>query len=217
VTLKSTDLLSPPPLSPHINRSPLSGPPTEEPNPWLAHASKSGTKVSKKVNEVVVSKDSKAMDKSKNKLKKLALKKRDEQERAKDDAVVEISLDTVLTSSSTTLPSSSKTPLPTQNSSLANGKGANINPALDEDDSDDSEANLEIDAQEQALDLKGKRKANGIKPFQQRDLVALAFAGDNVVSVCPTLPDILQKVADPLAEFRGGKTSRNRVRCSARS
>ncbi|KIM35627.1 hypothetical protein M413DRAFT_449671 [Hebeloma cylindrosporum] len=185
VTLKSTDLLSPPPSSPQVKRSPLSGPPAEEVNPWLAQASQSAAKVSKKANEVVVSKDSKAMDKSKNKLKKLALRKGDEQEKAKDDAVVEISVDTILASSSTTVLSSSKAPPPplaTQKAKLTNGKGAGKNLTGDEDDSEDSDANLEIEAQEQALDLKGKGKANGIKAFEQRDLVALAFAGDNVVS-----------------------------------
>ena len=181
VTLKSTDLLSPPPLSPQIKRSPLSGPPAEELNPWLAHASKSVAKVSKKANEVVVSKDSKAADKSKNKLKKAALRKGGEQEKAKDDTVLEISLDTVLASSSTTVLSSSKAPL---KANLTSGKAAGMNLTLDEDDSDDSDANLEIEAQEKALDLKGKGRANGIKAFEQRDLVALAFAGDNVVSVC---------------------------------
>ena len=127
------------------------------------------------------------MDKSKNKLKKAALKKGDEQERAKDDAAVEISLDTILTSSSTTVLSGSKAPLKTN---LTNGTGAGVNSTLDEDDSDDSDANLEIEAQEQALNLKGKGKANGIKAFEQRDLVALAFAGDNVVSACLFLPRI---------------------------
>lgn len=121
------------------------------------------------------------MDKSKNKLKKAAFRKGDEQEKAKDDAVVEISLDTTLTSSSTTVLSSSKAPPPTKKANLTNGTGAGLNSTLEEDDSDDSDANVEIEAQEKALNL--KRKANGIKAFEQRDLVALAFAGDNVVSV----------------------------------
>jgi U3 small nucleolar RNA-associated protein 14 len=140
--------------------------------------------VSKKANEVVVSKDSKAVDKSKNKLKKAAFRKGDEQEKAKDDAVVEISLDTTLASSLTTVLSSSKAPPPTKKANLTNGTVAGMNSTLEEDDSDDSDANLEIEAQEKALNLKGKGKANGIKAFEQRDLVALAFAGDNVVSVC---------------------------------
>lgn len=131
------------------------------------------------------------MDKSKNKLKKAALRKGDEQEKAKDDAVVEISLDTTLASSSTTVLSNSKAPPPTKKANLMNGTVAGMSSTLEEDDSDDSDANLEIEAQEKALNLKGKGKANGVKAFEQRDLVALAFAGDNVVSVCFSLSDDL--------------------------
>ena len=47
----------------------------------------------------------------------------------------------------------------------------------------DSDVDSEVEAQEQALDLKGKGKAKVLKAFEQRDLVALAFAGDNVVHV----------------------------------
>jgi hypothetical protein len=42
---------------------------------------------------------------------------------------------------------------------------------------------VEVGAQEAALTLKGKGKANGIKVFEQQDLVSVAFAGDNVVQV----------------------------------
>ncbi|KAJ7252701.1 Utp14 protein-domain-containing protein [Mycena haematopus] len=50
-------------------------------------------------------------------------------------------------------------------------------------DDEDDDANSEVDAQEQALQLKKQGKAGkaGVKAFEQRDLVALAFAGDNVV------------------------------------
>jgi U3 small nucleolar RNA-associated protein 14 len=46
-----------------------------------------------------------------------------------------------------------------------------------------------VDAQEQALRLKGMMKGKGkagkaaVMAFEQRDLVARAFAGDNVVRV----------------------------------
>lgn len=62
---------------------------------------------------------------------------------------------------------------------------AQTSPA-DEDDSD-SDANSELEEQELAAAAKGKRKgkANGVKALEQRDLVALAFAGDNVVQVRP--------------------------------
>ena len=51
-------------------------------------------------------------------------------------------------------------------------------------DEDESDSNSEVEVQERALTLKGKGKENGIKAFEQRDLIALAFAGDNVVQVC---------------------------------
>lgn len=54
--------------------------------------------------------------------------------------------------------------------------------ASDQSD-DESDSNSEVGAQEIALTLKGKGKASGIKAFEQRDLVAAAFAGDNVVQV----------------------------------
>ncbi|KAG6901574.1 hypothetical protein C0995_010342 [Termitomyces sp. Mi166 len=47
--------------------------------------------------------------------------------------------------------------------------------------SDDDDGNSEVEAQEKALELKGKGKAKLPQAFEQRDLVALAFAGDNVV------------------------------------
>ncbi|KAJ7017520.1 small-subunit processome [Mycena alexandri] len=55
--------------------------------------------------------------------------------------------------------------------------------AADLADDDEDDANSEVDAQEQTLQLKKKGKAGkaAVKAFEQRDLVALAFAGDNVV------------------------------------
>ena len=144
-------------------------------------------KVSKKVNAVVVGKDSKAADKSKNKLKKQASKREEQREKEKDDAVVEISMDHVLTLASSIKPS---------------GPKVTATPAADSaDDSDDSE----IEAQESALDLKGKVNGSGLKAFEQRDLVALAFAGDNVVQVCFELSDV-----EPFLTFVLHRASRMR-------
>ncbi|KAG6818499.1 hypothetical protein H0H93_004542 [Arthromyces matolae] len=50
-----------------------------------------------------------------------------------------------------------------------------------EDGDEDDDAHSEVDAQEHALELKAKGKAKLPHAFEQRDLVALAFAGDNVV------------------------------------
>ena len=38
-----------------------------------------------------------------------------------------------------------------------------------------------VEGTETGLTLKGQRKASGVKAFQQRDLISIAFAGDNVV------------------------------------
>ncbi|KAF8971906.1 Utp14 protein-domain-containing protein [Flammula alnicola] len=185
VTLKSTDLISPP-LSPSQNkRSTLSnsGPPLEQDsNPWLTHDTTVKAKAVKKAHEVIVGKDSKPLEKSKNKLKKLNQKRDEERERAKDDAVVEISLETVLTT--TIAPSQARKAKSTQHTKPATEKSVDGERSAEADDSDDSDDdNIEIEAQEQALNSKGKGKANAndIKAFEQRDLVALAFAGDNVV------------------------------------
>ncbi|KAK0484734.1 Utp14-domain-containing protein [Armillaria novae-zelandiae] len=123
---------------------------TEESNPWLSVGS-SNSKVSRKKNEVVVDKNSNLTEKSKNKLKKKAKKTEKEKAIAQDDAVVEISVENVLTL----------------------GKVVN-------DDGDDSDCNSEVEAQEKMLETKNKKKGKNVA-FEQRDLVKMAFAGDNVV------------------------------------
>ena len=55
---------------------------------------------------------------------------------------------------------------------------------IDEDDQDDDDDRAEgVEGTETGLTLKGQRKASGIKSFGQRDLIFIAFAGDNVVQV----------------------------------
>lgn len=191
VTLRSTDLLSPP-LSPPQNRhSGLSSTnaPVQDSNPWLTQDSKGKNKAAKKVNQVVVGKESKPADKSKNRLKKATEKQEELREQVKDDATVEISLDTVLApapASTTAQPSNSKASQ--KSKSKAKDTGASLTPAADADSDDSDDDNIELEAQEQELHLKGKGKGNGLKAFEQRDLVALAFAGDNVVQVCVCVP-----------------------------
>lgn len=143
--------------------------PAESSNPWLTsreEPSKSGLKKQ----EVAVSKNSATAEKSKNKLRKKAQKQQEERLKAKEDAAVDISMANVMTlgSSSSAGPSQPK-------AKPANGKTSQ------HDDDDDSDANSEVEEQERVLDRKRKRKANGVKAFEQRDLVARAFAGDNVV------------------------------------
>ncbi|KAJ7210462.1 Utp14-domain-containing protein [Mycena pura] len=161
--------LSPPPVSAKASQPrPLlsSSASAVEENPWLVSTS-SGPKAPRAKNNVVVSKDSKSVDKARHKLAKNE-KKLDKVvvAAARDDAVVEIEMDNVLGSNE------GQKQKPSENT-------------IDGDDGDGttSEANSEVDAQERALMLKKKGKGGkaDTKAFEQRDLVALAFAGDNVV------------------------------------
>ncbi|KAF7370693.1 Utp14-domain-containing protein [Mycena sanguinolenta] len=136
--------------------------PAVEENPWLVQApSTSGPKAPRAKNDIVISKDSKAMDKARHKLAKNE-KKLDKTAvaLAQDDEVVEIKMNKTLGATE-------------QQKAASKATGGD----------DDDDANSELDAQEQALQLKKQGKAGkaSVKAFEQRDLVALAFAGDNVV------------------------------------
>ena len=119
-------------------------------------------------------------EKSKNRLRKHQEKHTSEKEKARDDAVVEISVKTILN----LRPGEPEqvNPLPVS--------GVEVAAQADADSDEDSDANSEVEEQEQRLaekKRKGKGKSQdqgGVKPFAQRDLVSLAFAGDKVVQVC---------------------------------
>ncbi|KAF8890085.1 Utp14 protein-domain-containing protein [Infundibulicybe gibba] len=166
VTLKSTDLLSPPPISPQPDCSERTSVPLPEANPWLAPPSSTG-KVSRKSNEVIVDKESGSIEKSKNKLRKLARKREEERLKAKADAAVEISADNVLRLDGSSVANARDKPRKKDTSSKNSG------------DVDEEDSNSEREEQEKML--KEKSQGKGPKAFEQRDLVALAFAGDNVV------------------------------------
>ena len=106
------------------------------------------------------------------KLKKRARKGDEVREVAKEDGVVEISLDKVLTFPSA--PSDSNPSEPVRKADQKASQQSSVVQA----DGDESDSDSEVRAQEAALALKGKRKDAGIKAF-----VAVAFAGDNVVKV----------------------------------
>ena len=207
VTLKSTDL--PSPLSSSENSKHVSSatlpistlgvaPSVEDSNPWLTRpeAMELTAKSSRK-NEAVISKDSKAAEKSKNKLRKLASKRGVEKGKTKDDATLVIETGKVLalpnsvtvsgekssskSSVSVTPRSGERSKRPRETETKAETKAVTAEDAGDV--GDDSDANSEIEAQERALEAKSR----GVKAFQQRDLVALAFAGDNVVQVGASL------------------------------
>lgn len=175
VTLKSTDL---PPFEHNVSAvtSPVEEtvPARVPSNPWLA-TNDDTTPVQKK-HEVAISKDSATVEKSKNKVRKRTKKREEEKQKAKEDAAVDISLSNVMTLGSTAGPS--KTAKSKQPSRKRGAQATN-----NDDDDDESDANSEVDAQENVLQSKGKGRAKGVKAFEQRDLVARAFAGDNVVQV----------------------------------
>ena len=182
VTLRSTDLLSPPPMSPTqtkrtskslLSQLPEKGAEMETDNPWLKRGvGEVSTKVSSSKNHVIVSKDSKAADKSSYKLAKREMEAKKSgkgKEKEVDDADVEIDISGGLLLASA--PSASKD----------KGSSTTRSQPRDEDESDEDD---ELQAQEASL-FTGKRKENalGIRAFEQRDLVARAFVGDNVVEV----------------------------------
>ncbi|EPQ61400.1 hypothetical protein GLOTRDRAFT_82774 [Gloeophyllum trabeum ATCC 11539] len=134
-------------------------------NPWLS-VQEAAIKGPRKKNEVIVSKNSKAIDKSRHKIQKGKLNQAETKDKALDDSVVEISLDNALI-------------LP--DGSASKGTSQHAQTSAREDIADDSDANSEVSEQEEALEKKAAGRRKGVQAFEQRDLVALAFAGDNVV------------------------------------
>ncbi|KAF8510410.1 Utp14-domain-containing protein [Hysterangium stoloniferum] len=191
-TLKSSDhaVLSPavdsftslrsPPLS-QEDVPPLSPPSVSralpEVNPWL-QPGKTVITQSRRKNEIVIGKDSSGAAKTKNQTQKQLKKHVDEREKARDDATVEISMDDVLeipdepTTQANELVGGISSKVKTKQKAHQNG--LKVDAAFE-----DSDADSEIEAQEQHV--KANDKGKGTKAFQQRDLVAMAFAGDNVV------------------------------------
>jgi U3 small nucleolar RNA-associated protein 14 len=157
----------------------------------------------RKKNEVLLSKDSAPLTKSKNKLKKQAKKREEEKEKMKDDAAVEISMDNVLSLGGEAFMPPTLTPeSATKQKATENRKVPMTNGGTTDDDDD---ANSEVEAQEKVLDLKGMAKTKGPKAFEQRDLVALAFAGDNVVQVGHYVPRMQPLFTLSFQEFEEAK------------
>ena len=130
-----------------------------------------------------MNKSSASAEKSKNRLRKHQEKRVGEREKAREDGLVEISVNSVLDLGQGEPERTGHLPI-----SNANGK-VEVAALAGADSDEDSSANSEVEEQEQRLiekKRKGKGKAKdqgGVKPFSQRDLVSLAFAGDKVVRV----------------------------------
>lgn len=146
---------------------------TESDNPWLAAAA-GPSKAPRKKNEIVVSKDSDALERAKNKLSKTRAKvgKESAGEYQGDEEVI-VDADRV----------------------LGDEIKQKLKKKADDVGGQDGEEEDEVEEQERALlAKKGKGKT---KAFEQRDLVALAFAGDNVVRVC-YFPNLLQSITESI-------------------
>jgi len=184
ITLKSTDIAgdgqtdSPVATSPTSPVARLAAPKGPE-NPWLTTREDGAGRASQKKHEVVVGKDSASAEKSKAKLRKRVKKREDEKEKAKDEAAVEISMTDIMTlgTSSNVEAGPSKPQAKGKQSRQKAGARAQAASA----DADDEEGvHSEVEEQEQ-LEAKGKSRTKGVKAFEQRELVARAFAGDNVI------------------------------------
>jgi U3 small nucleolar RNA-associated protein 14 len=157
--------VTPPPVS-KIGLS-TAAPPA---NPWLlAHEEAASTKVLRKKNEVVVSKDSATIEKSRHKLRKRVQAREEAKAYARADAEVEIAMNDTLTNNKAA-------PIPESKAKAKRAPGVNAG-------DDASDADSEVEAQEEILANKRKGRKVGIQAFQQRELVAAAFAGDNVMKV----------------------------------
>jgi len=166
-TLKSTDLHSLPTATPTMspidsqNLSVSQSQPTEQPhsddNPWLSRNGQPLHNTLKK-DDIAVSKDSTIAVKAKNKLRKRQRSTKDEMTKSHDDDVLEISPTDMLVASS------------------KGGRQA-------EPGSCSSDGDTEVEEQEERLKGKGKPPGRTKHVFKQRELVARAFAGDNVIQV----------------------------------
>lgn len=141
-------------------------------------------------------KSSGSAEKSKNRLRKHQEKHESEREKMRDDAVVEVSMNSVL---DLRPEDEDREELPP----VDKGKGkAGVEVPVNGDLDEDSGENSEVEEQERRFAEK-KRKGKGkvkdqgaVKPFAQRDLVSLAFAGDKVVQVC-SVPRYFTQIVIP--------------------
>lgn len=162
-TLKSSPVLTlrESSITPSIGHAPA-----EASNPWLSADTPAG-RVSRKKNAVVVGKNSDAATLSKNALRKRQRKAAEAQKEAKEDAVVDIDVGKVMRLGGA----------PARPASQPNTVGAKAAGGFEDEEEDE-----EREEQEARLVARGRGK-KGVTTFEQRELVAMAFAGDNVVAV----------------------------------
>lgn len=162
------------PLSISSTRSPLSAnataSTTAESNPWLADA-ESSSKVSRKSNKATVGKDSRDASRLADKVARHKSRQADAREADEDDAMVEVDPSNVLASVKAKAQPQITAPAPVKEKKKG---GATTKTTMEEDEQSSDE-----DDEEQHEAQRGRGKL----AFKQRELVARAFAGDNVVAV----------------------------------
>ena len=159
-TLQSSHLSPPVSASKATPSAPASSAPVEA-NPWLAATVDS--KQSRKKNLVTGGKDAQGIDKVAAQLKKSSKKTDEGRAQDREDAEVEIDLSVGLMAPGSAKKGKGKASAP---------KAATGAAGDDDDESEDGEDDLRV----------------GPTAFRQRDLVAQAFAGDNVIEVSQTCP-----------------------------
>jgi U3 small nucleolar RNA-associated protein 14 len=169
VTLQSSETERPAQISSPVSNQTLR---SEASNPWLVQGAGSSSKVSRKKNNVVLGKDSTSADKSKNAIRKQLKKTAEAKEMELDDATVDISMENVLR----IVDAEGATPTLGGASKLKRKEPIDSNNTVDSAYQDSGDEGSEVE------ELMTSRKGN--KAFEQKELVALAFAGDNVVEVC---------------------------------
>ncbi len=161
ITLKSIDLHSLPTASPTTSPIDSHNLPTEQPrnddNPWLSRNDQSLHTALKK-NDIAISKDSTSAVKAENKLRKRQRETKDEITKSQDDSVLEISPADLLV-------------------------GTTKGDQQAEHGSCGSDGVTEVEEQEDRRKRKGKSPGGTKHGFKQKELVARAFAGDNVIQV----------------------------------
>ena len=133
-------------------------------NPWLnlGDSSKSSNKLSKKQNLASVSKSSNAESKALNKVSRHRARGDDARKAEQEDATLEIDLNARLGAQR-----------------KSNGKKAQV-PSAQAAASDDSE--LDSDAEADEIIVRGQGRKGGKAALQQKELIAEAFAGDDVAA-----------------------------------
>lgn len=164
----------------------------DPPNPWLVESADS-TKIARRKNELISGNNLTRIQKSDIQMQKQLKKGSEARELQSDDAHIDLDVDNVLELKASSAANS------TANGGASHGiskkqKKKEAKKAKHQQIQQDqtqtpvpqdnnSDSNSEIEEQESNI-RRGKKPT----AFEQRELVARAFAGDNVIQVCDTIP-----------------------------